>query len=67
MSTACPMIVLIQEAARFFPDGSLYSTGVSALREIVIGAVLVLFLHGRPQRLLSLLRFRPQRLLPECR
>jgi len=42
-----------------------YSPVDSALREIVIGAVLVLFLRFRPRRLLPVLRFQLQRLLPE--
>ena len=56
MSTACPMIVLIQESTRFFPEVSVHLTVVSALRAIVIEVVLVLFL-----------RFRLQELLPERR
>jgi ABC-type branched-subunit amino acid transport system ATPase component/ABC-type branched-subunit amino acid transport system permease subunit len=50
------MIVLVQESTRFLPDVPGYPNIVPALREIVIGAVLVLFL-----------RFRPQGLLPERR
>jgi branched-chain amino acid transport system permease protein len=50
------MIVLIQESTRFLPEIAGHPTVVPALREIVIGAVLVLFL-----------RFRPQGLLPERR
>ena len=50
------MIVFIQESTRFLPDVPDHPTIVPALREIVIGAVLVLFL-----------RFRPQGLLPERR
>ncbi len=50
------MIVLIQESTRFLPDVPGHPTIVLALREILIGAVLVLFL-----------RFRPQGLLPERR
>ncbi len=50
------MIVLIQESTRFLPEVAGHPTVVPALREIVIGAVLVLFL-----------RFRPQGLLPERR
>jgi branched-chain amino acid transport system ATP-binding protein len=50
------MIVLIQESTRFLPDVPGYPNVVPALREIVIGTVLVLFL-----------RFRPQGLLPERR
>src|SRR5882757_2128605 len=56
MSPACPMIVLVQESTRFLPDVPGYPNVVPALREIVIGAVLVLFL-----------RFRPKGLLPERR
>ena len=48
------MIVFVQESTRFLPDVPGYPNVVPALREIVIGAVLVLFL-----------RFRPQGLLPE--
>ncbi len=50
------MIVLIQESTRFLPDVPGYPNIVPALREIVVGIVLVLFL-----------RFRPQGLLPESR
>jgi branched-chain amino acid transport system permease protein len=50
------MIVLIQESTRFLPDVPGNPNIVPALREIVIGLVLVLFL-----------RFRPQGLLPERR
>jgi branched-chain amino acid transport system permease protein len=50
------MIVLVQESTRFLPDVPGNPNIVPALREIVIGAVLVLFL-----------RFRPQGLLPERR
>ena len=50
------MIMLIQESTRFLPDFPGNAAVVPALREIVIGAVLVLFL-----------RFRPQGLLPERR
>jgi neutral amino acid transport system ATP-binding protein len=50
------MIVLIQESTRFLPDVPGQPNIVPAMREIVIGAVLVLFL-----------RFRPQGLLPERR
>ena len=50
------MIVLVQESTRFLPEVPGYPNIVPALREIVIGAVLVLFL-----------RFRPQGLLPERR
>jgi ABC-type branched-subunit amino acid transport system ATPase component/ABC-type branched-subunit amino acid transport system permease subunit len=48
------MIVLIQESTRFLPDVPGYPNIIPAVREIIIGAVLVLFL-----------RFRPQGLLPE--
>ena len=50
------MIVLIQESTRFLPDVPGYPNIIPAVREIVIGAILVLFL-----------RFRPQGLLPEQR
>src|SRR5258708_6836623 len=50
------MIVLIQESTRFLPESSGHPAVIPALREIVVGAVLVLFL-----------RFTPQRLLPERR
>jgi len=50
------MIVLVQESTRFLPGVPGYPNIVPALREIVIGAVLVLFL-----------RFRPRGLLPERR
>jgi branched-chain amino acid transport system ATP-binding protein len=50
------MIMLVQESTRFLPDVPGYPNVVPALREIVIGGVLVLFL-----------RFRPQGLLPEQR
>jgi branched-chain amino acid transport system ATP-binding protein/branched-chain amino acid transport system permease protein len=48
------MIVLVQESTRFLPDLPGQPNVVPALREIVIGLVLVLFI-----------RFRPQGLLPE--
>ena len=47
---------MIQELTRFLPEIPGHPTIVPSLREIVIGAVLVLFL-----------RFRPQGLLPERR
>ena len=47
---------MIQELTRFLPEIPGHPTIVPSLREIVIGAVLVLFL-----------RFRPQWLLPERR
>ncbi len=50
------MIVLVQESTRFLPDIAGNPNIVPALREIVVGTVLVLFL-----------RFRPQGLLPERR
>jgi branched-chain amino acid transport system permease protein len=50
------MIVLVQESTRFLPDVPGHPNVVPALRAIVIGAVLVLFL-----------RFRPLGLLPERR
>jgi len=50
------MIVFVQESTRFLPDVPGQPNIVPALREIVIGLVLVLFL-----------RFRPQGLLPEQR
>ncbi|GAC1556707.1 MAG: hypothetical protein NVS2B7_32280 [Herpetosiphon sp.] len=50
------MIVLVQESTRFLPDVPGHPNVVPALRAIVIGAVLVLFL-----------RFRPKGLLPERR
>lgn len=50
------MIMLVQESTRFLPDVPGNPNIIPALREIVIGAVLVLFL-----------RFRPQGLLPERR
>jgi len=50
------MIVFIQESTRFLPEVPGYPNIVPALREIVVGAVLVLFI-----------RFRPQGLLPERR
>jgi ABC-type branched-subunit amino acid transport system ATPase component len=50
------MIVLVQESTRFLPDVPGQPNVVPALREIVIGLVLVLFI-----------RFRPQGLLPERR
>ena len=46
------MIVLIQESTRFLPEVPGYPSVIPALREIVIGAVLVLFLRFRPQGLL---------------
>lgn len=50
------MIILVQESTRFLPDVPGLPNVVPALREIVVGAVLVLFI-----------RFRPQGLLPERR
>ncbi len=50
------MIMVVQESTRFLPEVPGYPAIVPALREIVIGAVLVLFI-----------RFRPQGLLPERR
>ncbi len=50
------MVVLVQESTRFLPDIAGNPNIVPALREIVVGGVLVLFL-----------RFRPQGLLPERR
>ncbi len=50
------MIVLVQESTRFLPEISGHPAIIPALREIVVGAVLVLFL-----------RFHPQGLLPERR
>lgn len=50
------MIVFVQESTRFLPDVQGHTAVIPALREILIGAVLVLFL-----------RFRPQGLLPERR
>ena len=50
------MILLIQESTRFLPEIPGHPNIILAMREIVIGAVLVLFL-----------RFRPQGLLPERR
>src|SRR5579863_2363351 len=50
------MIVFIQESTRFLPEVPGYPAIIPAAREIVIGAVLVLFI-----------RFRPQGLLPERR
>jgi branched-chain amino acid transport system permease protein len=50
------MIMLVQESTRFLPEIPGHPTVVTALREVVIGAVLVFFL-----------RFRPQGLLPERR
>lgn len=50
------MIVLVQESTRFLPDVPGQPNIIPAMREIVIGLVLVLFL-----------RFRPQGLLPERR
>src|SRR5579859_2224044 len=50
------MIVLIQESTRFLPEVPGQPNIIPALREIIIGAILVLFL-----------RFRPQGILPERR
>jgi branched-chain amino acid transport system permease protein len=50
------MILIVQESTRFLPDVPGNPNIVPALREIVIGLVLVLFL-----------RFRPQGLVPERR
>jgi ABC-type branched-subunit amino acid transport system permease subunit len=48
------MIVLVQESTRFLPEIPAHPNITPALREMVVGAVLVLFI-----------RFRPQGLLPE--
>jgi branched-chain amino acid transport system permease protein len=48
------MVVLVQESTRFLPEIPGHPNITPALREMVVGAVLVLFL-----------RFRPQGLLPE--
>ncbi len=63
------MIVLIQESTRFLPDVPGHPTIVLALREILIGAVLVLFLRFRPQGLLPERRYvdRLPRTNPQCR
>src|SRR6202043_1352984 len=58
------MIMLIQESTRFLPDVPGYPAVVPALREIVIGTVLVLFIRFRPQGLLPERRY-IDRLLPE--
>jgi len=50
------MILLVQESTRFLPEIPGHPNIILAMREIVIGVVLVLFL-----------RFRPQGLLPERR
>jgi ABC-type branched-subunit amino acid transport system permease subunit len=50
------VIVLIEESTRFLPEIPGHPAIVLALRPIVIGAALILFL-----------RFRPQGLLPERR
>jgi branched-chain amino acid transport system permease protein len=52
------MIVLIQESTRFLPEIPGHPTIIPALRAIIIGAVLVLFLRFRPQGLLPERRYR---------
>src|SRR5579863_4807668 len=51
------MIVLVQESTRFLPDVPGNPNVVPALREIVIGAVLVLFIRYWPQGLLPERRY----------
>jgi ABC-type branched-subunit amino acid transport system permease subunit len=51
------MIVLVQESTRFLPEVPNHPNIVLALREILIGAILVLFLRFRPQGLLPERRF----------
>ncbi len=51
------MIVLIQESTRFLPDVPGQPNVVPALREIVIGTVLVLFIRYWPQGLLPERRY----------
>ncbi|HEY8677591.1 MAG TPA: branched-chain amino acid ABC transporter permease [Candidatus Dormibacteraeota bacterium] len=52
------MIVLIQESTRFLPEVPGHPNIVPALRAIIIGAVLVLFLRFRPQGLIPERRYR---------
>jgi hypothetical protein len=58
------MIVLIQKSMRFLPEIPGLPTVVSALRELIIGVMLVLFLQFQPQELLLILLFRLQGMLP---
>jgi branched-chain amino acid transport system permease protein len=51
------MIVLVQESTRFLPPVPDHPNITLAAREIVVGAVLVLFLRFRPQGLLPERRF----------
>ena len=52
------MIVFVQESTRFLPEIPGYPNIVPALREIVVGGVLVLFIRFRPQGLLPERRYR---------
>ena len=61
------MIMLIQKSTRFLPEVPGLPTVVSALRELIIVAILVLFLQFQPQELLLILLFRLQGMLPESR
>jgi branched-chain amino acid transport system permease protein len=51
------VIVVLQESTRFLPEVPNHPNVVLALREILIGAILVLFLRFRPQGLLPERRF----------
>ena len=51
------VIVVLQESTRFLPEVPNHPNIVLALREILIGAILVLFLRFRPQGLLPERRF----------
>jgi branched-chain amino acid transport system permease protein len=59
------VIVLLQESTRFLPEVPNHPNVVLALREIVIGAILVLFLRFRPQGMLPERRFQDRAALPE--
>jgi branched-chain amino acid transport system permease protein len=60
------VIVLLQESTRFLPEVPNHPNVVLALREIVIGAILVLFLRFRPQGMLPERRFEDRAALPEA-
>ncbi|MGH7904500.1 MAG: branched-chain amino acid ABC transporter permease [Candidatus Dormibacteraceae bacterium] len=51
------MIVLLQESTRYLPEFPGHANVTPALREVVVGAVLILFLRFRPQGLLPERRF----------
>jgi branched-chain amino acid transport system permease protein len=59
------VIVLLQESTRFLPEVPNHPNIVLALREVLIGAILVLFLRFRPQGMLPEKRFMDRAAVPE--